>query len=203
VPDGGRVITGAAKGLRLLAPGQGTRPLGDRVKQAVFATLEAELSEVWPVTFLDLFAGSGAAGVEALSRGARVAVFVERDERAARIIAENLRRTGLAGGRVVRDDVLRFLAGGARAVEGAPFGAAMVDPPYGDASIVDALELLGDPARRWLADRAIVVAKHFWRDDLPARSGWLAGRRTRRFGETGITFYVYEADEREARHEGG
>jgi 16S rRNA (guanine966-N2)-methyltransferase len=189
MPDGGRVITGSAKGLRLLAPGPGTRPLSDRVKQAVFGTLEAELDEAWPVDFLDLFAGSGAAGVEALSRGAPRAVFVERDERAARIIGQNLRRTGLSGGRVVRDDALRFLAADAAAVEGAPFGTAMVDPPYGDASIGRALELLGDVGRGWLARGSIVVAKHFWRDEPPARAGCLVAYRTRRFGETAITFY--------------
>ncbi len=68
--DAGRVITGTAGGLRLAAPGEGTRPLSDRVKQALFATLESELGEAWPADVLDLFAGSGAAGIEALSRGA-------------------------------------------------------------------------------------------------------------------------------------
>jgi 16S rRNA (guanine966-N2)-methyltransferase len=190
MPDAGRVITGTAKGLRLQGPGEGTRPLSDRAKQAIFATLEAELSDAWPVSFLDLFAGSGAAGIEALSRGAPVAVFVERDDRAARVIVENLRRSGLTGGRVVRADALRFLERDAVGIEGAPFGAALVDPPFGDASIVGALDRLGDPHRRWLDGGAVVVARHFWREEPPERTGSIVTVRRRRFGETGISFYV-------------
>jgi len=79
MPDAGRVIAGSARGLRLLAPGEGTRPLADRVKQTLFAVLEAGSLGPWPVAFLDLFAGSGAGGIEALSRGAPRATFVERD----------------------------------------------------------------------------------------------------------------------------
>src|SRR5207244_100102 len=109
VPEAGRVIAGTARGIRLLAPGPGTRPLADRVKQTLFAILEPELPGA---VVLDLFTGSGAAGIEALSRGAQSAVFVEKDAGAARVIAENLRRTRLAGPRVavVRGDVLRWLA---------------------------------------------------------------------------------------------
>lgn len=222
MPDAGRVITGVAKGVRLLAPGEGTRPLSDKVKQALFASLESELGEAWPVAFLDLFAGSGAAGIEALSRGAPRAVLVERDADVARIIRENLRRAGLdrpghdrgggAGhdrggwpghdaaegnsapelatgiGQVVRADVLRFLDGDAAAA-GGPFGAVVLDPPYGDAAMLGALERLGDTERGWLAAEAVVVAKRFWRDDLPSRIGILAELRERRFGETVLSFF--------------
>ena len=98
--DAGRVIAGSARGVRLAAPGPGTRPLGDRVKQTLFAMLEPELDGA---RVLDLFAGSGAGGIEALSRGAARAVFVEKDGGAARVIADNLRRAGVADrGRVVR-----------------------------------------------------------------------------------------------------
>src|SRR5881392_3674445 len=90
--DAGRVIAGSAKGIRLRAPGPGTRPLADRVKQTLFAVLEPDLGEA---RFLDLFAGSGAAGIEALSRGAASATFVEKDARAATVIADNLRATQL------------------------------------------------------------------------------------------------------------
>ena len=109
--DAGRVIGGSAGGLRLAAPGEGTRPFADRVKQALFGSLEADPDEPLAGPFLDLFAGSGAAGVEALSRGAPSAVFVERDQGAARVVADNLARTHLDGGRVVKADVLRFLDG--------------------------------------------------------------------------------------------
>src|SRR5689334_22436243 len=100
--DAGRVIAGSARGVRLAAPGPGTRPLTDRVKQTLFGILEPELEDA---AVLDLFAGSGAGGIEALSRGAASAVFVDKDGSAARAIAENLRRTKLeAGGRVSKRD---------------------------------------------------------------------------------------------------
>src|SRR5215212_12095443 len=95
MPEAGRIISGSAAGRRLLAPGPGTRPLADRVKQTLFAILEPDLAGA---TVLDLFAGSGAGGIEALSRGAGRAVFVERDPRAAGVIRENLRRAGFGEG---------------------------------------------------------------------------------------------------------
>src|SRR4029077_12933438 len=94
VADAGRVIAGSAKGIRLEAPGPGTRPLADRVKQTLFAILEPDLPDA---NVLDLFAGSGAAGIEALSRGAGHVTFVERDRGAAAVIAANIARTGLGG----------------------------------------------------------------------------------------------------------
>jgi 16S rRNA (guanine966-N2)-methyltransferase len=224
----GRVIAGSARGVRLLAPGEGTRPLSDRVKQTLFGILEAGSLGPWPTAFLDLFAGSGAAGIEALSRGADRVVFVERDPAAARVIRENLRRAGVAlarpvearagrraradraghewgdgtrrgdgherGGEprdatVVQADVVRFLDSD-EIEEGAPFGAVLVDPPYGDAVMLPVLDRLGDARRRWLAPGAVVVAKHFWRDALPRATGRLEQARQRRFGETMLTFYT-------------
>jgi len=105
--DAGRVIAGSAKGVRLAAPGAGTRPFTDRVKQTLFAILEPELEGA---NVLDLFAGSGAGGIEALSRGAARATFVEHDAGAARVIAENLRRAKLeARSRVTRRDAIAWL----------------------------------------------------------------------------------------------
>jgi 16S rRNA (guanine(966)-N(2))-methyltransferase RsmD len=183
--DAGRVIAGSARGIRLLAPGPGTRPLGDRVKQTLFAVLEPDLRGA---RFLDLFAGSGAAGIEALSRGAAAAVMVERDPNAIRAIEANLARTRLVdGAEVVRADVPAWLRGSG-AVAGA-FEIAFVDPPYADAELAArVLGLLGDPSAP-LADDARVVVKHFWRDRPPASVGLLASERERRFGETALTFY--------------
>ena len=194
--DAGRVITGTARGLRLAAPGEGTRPLSDRVKQALFATLESEMGEAWPADVLDLFAGSGAAGIEALSRGADRAVFVERDPRAARVIVENLRRTRLTGGVVVRGDACRYLdaPAAARAGAGPAFGAVIVDPPYADVQVLaDVLLRLGTATLGWLRPDAVVVAKHFWRTPPPARAGSLSVVRARRFGETALAFYRPDA----------
>jgi 16S rRNA (guanine966-N2)-methyltransferase len=187
--DAGRVISGRAAGLRLAAPGEGTRPFGDRVKQALFGNLEADPDEPLGGPFLDLFAGSGAAGIEALSRGAPLAVFVERDAGAARVVTENLRRTALDGGRVVRADVIRFLDGDP-AEAGGPFSGVVVDPPYVEQDLlVAALERLADPDRVWLRPRAVVVAKHSWRWQPEELLGYLVRGRERRFSDTALTWY--------------
>lgn len=182
--DAGRVISGSARGVRLAAPGPGSRPLADRVKQALFAMLEPDLEGA---AVLDLFAGSGAGGIEALSRGATRATFVERDAGAARVIAENLARTGLAArGRVVRRDAITWLAAPDGAATDGPFDLVLVDPPYADTTaMARSLELVGSHVR----PGGRVVAKHFWRDPPPARVGLLASERERRFGETALTFY--------------
>ena len=201
--DAGRVIAGSARGRRLVAPGEGTRPLADRVKQTLFAVLEPDLPGA---AFLDLCAGSGAAGIEALSRGAARVTFVERDRRVIGTIAENLARTGLAGddARVIRADAEAWLTGPGGAVAGGsgsggvggdgPFDLVFVDPPYADVELLDRLlAILGaDTDERLLVPGARVVAKHFWRDRPPAQVGLLASERDRRFGETGLTFYRRE-----------
>lgn len=209
--DAGRVIAGTARGRRLVSPGEGTRPLADRVKQTLFAVLEPDLPGA---AFLDLCAGSGAAGIEALSRGAARATFVERDRRVVGTIAENLARTGLAGerARVIRAEAAAWLAGpgtaGAGGVDsgsldaagpgpeagGGPFELVFVDPPYAEVELLGRLlAILGaDRDGRLLAPGARVVAKHFWRDRPPPAVGLLASERDRRFGETGLTFYRRE-----------
>jgi len=186
--DAGRVIAGSARGLRLEAPGPGTRPLGDRVKQTLFAILEPDLPGS---RFLDLFAGSGAAGIEALSRGAAHATFIERDPTAARVIAANLAHTHLTErATVVAADAIAWLRRAPSATTG-PFAVTFVDPPYADpALLVSSLEAL-EPH---LAPGARVVAKHFWRDAPPAGVGLLASERVRRFGETALTFYRLQED---------
>jgi len=187
VADAGRVIAGSARSIRLATPGAVTRPLGDRVKQTLFAILEPDLHGA---RFLDLFAGSGAAGIEALSRGAAEAVFVERDAAAARTIEANLRSTRLAGdrARVVRREVRAYLVDPRGA--GSAVTIAVVDPPYAEAELLlDTLRTLGDPLGSLLSPGARVVAKHSSRTSLPARIGLLASERNRRFGETALTFY--------------
>jgi 16S rRNA (guanine966-N2)-methyltransferase len=188
VPDAGRVVSGSARGIRLQAPGSGTRTLSDRVKQALFGTLESEGVLGPDDAFLDLFAGSGAAGIEALSRGARRAVFVERDPPTCAVIEANLRRAGLPMGAVVRADVLRFLETAPDAC-GGPFSACVADPPYAQPLLAPTLDRLGDAGRGWLTAGAIVVTKHFWRDSPPPAAGELSAYRERRFGETMLTFY--------------
>jgi 16S rRNA (guanine(966)-N(2))-methyltransferase RsmD len=185
VADAGRVIAGSAKGIRLRAPGHGTRPLADRVKQTLFAILEPDLDGA---RFLDLFAGSGAAGIEALSRGAAAATFVEKDPGVAGVIGDNLRAAALADrATVIRVDALRWLDGGPF---GAPFDLVLVDPPYAETGLLVAVLARLGGADAPLAPTARVVAKHFWRDRPPERVGMLAAERDRRFGETALTFYL-------------
>ena len=189
MPDAGRIIAGSARGVRLEAPGPTTRPLADRVKQTLFAILEPDLRDA---RVLDLFAGSGAAGIEALSRDAAHATFVERDRAAAAVIATNLGRTRLAGqrARIVRAEALGWLAG-PEATAAGTFDVVIVDPPYAEPELlVAALEALG----LHLAPGGRVVAKHFWRDPPPASVGLLASERERRFGETTLTFYRRQED---------
>jgi 16S rRNA (guanine(966)-N(2))-methyltransferase RsmD len=190
MPDAGRVIAGSARSIRLDAAGPGTRPLADRVKQTLFAILEPDLPGA---RFLDLFAGSGAAGIEALSRGAAHATFVERDATAARVIVANLARTHLGDPdrvTVVRDDAIGWLRDADRAGE-RPWDVVVIDPPYEDAAALeDALDAVG----ALVAPGARVVAKHFWRDAPPPVVGLLASERVRRFGETALTFYRRSPD---------
>jgi 16S rRNA (guanine966-N2)-methyltransferase len=189
MPDAGRIIAGTARGIHLEAPGEATRPMGDRVKQTLFAIIEPDVRRA---RVLDLFAGSGAAGLEALSRGAAHATFVERDRGAAAVIATNLRRTHLAGdrARIVRAEVLSWLTGPQAAAVG-PFDIVIVDPPYAEPGLLVAtLDTLGPH----LAPGARVVAKHASRDAPPARAGLLASERERRFGETTLTFYRRQED---------
>lgn len=188
MPDAGRVVTGSAGGLRLEAPGGGTRPLSDKVKQALFSMAEAEREDIWERPALDLFAGSGAAGIEALSRGAPVAVLVERDPRACAVIRRNLERTGL-GSRalVVRRDVAAYLR---LTAAPAPFASVVLDPPYARGpDLLHALERLGAVEAGWLEPGAVVVAKHFWKDAPAERIGQLERCRMRRFGETALSMY--------------
>ncbi len=125
-----RIIAGTAGGRRIKAPpGQGTRPTTDRVREALFSRLESRLDGLDGVRVLDLFSGSGALGLEALSRGAAGAVMVERDRRCAALIKQNARDLGLAQeARVLAmaaGKALELLAG-----EGARFGLVLADPPY-------------------------------------------------------------------------
>ena len=172
-----RVIAGTARGVPLTAPrGAATRPITDRVKETLFAILGDRVPDAH---VLDLYAGSGAIGIEALSRGAERVDFVERDRGAVQALRANLDRTRLVENATVHEaDVERFLAVG----EG-PWDVAVLDPPYEVRAIVAPLRALVPQ----LAPGATVVIKHFWRAETPEVEG-LALTRQRRFGETMLTF---------------
>lgn len=190
-----RVIAGEARGRPLRAPpGRGTRPTSDRVKGAIFNALGP--AAVVPVV-LDLFAGSGALGIEALSRGAGHCLFVERDPAAARVIEDNLRRTGLgARGRVLRQDVFAALPNmtAAGALPGA-VGLVLADPPYGCGLAARVLGLLGD----WplLAPAARVAIEHGAGERLDERAGRLRLQRRYVHGDTAVSLYRADGEVRD------
>lgn len=141
-----RVIAGSAKGVRLAAVPRGVRPMSDAAREGLFSSLGPAVAGA---RVLDLYAGTGALGIEALSRGAAAAVFVERSPAALRTIRANLQRTGLADRAVVVGlDVRAFLT--RRERNGAPFDLALADPPY-DLPASELGAVLEELARGWLA----------------------------------------------------
>lgn len=175
-----RVISGTARGRRLVAPeGSTTRPTPDRVREATFNAL-GSLGAVVDATVLDLFAGSGALGIEALSRGAARGVFVEKDTRTAALIGENLALTGFSGlARVVRADAERL-----ELASLGPFDLVFADPPYALVLGSRALAALASV----LAEGGVAVVEHGI-DEPPPTPGGLEAFDRREYGSTGVTFY--------------
>jgi 16S rRNA (guanine(966)-N(2))-methyltransferase RsmD len=187
-----RIIAGALKGQQLVTPrGHRTRPTADQVRIALMDTLMPYLPEA---RFLDLFAGAGGVGLEALSRGAMRAVLVERDADAAAALRRNVASLRVAAAaRVLVMDVGRAL--NRLAADGERFDLVFLDPPYGAGLVEDALLRLGTGAV--ITMDAIVIAQHFTKQAPPARIGMLAAFRERRFGETTLTFFragAYDAE---------
>ncbi len=183
-----RVVAGSARGRRLVAPaGDRVRPTMDVVKEAMFSALEAR-GMLRDATVLDLYAGSGALAIEALSRGAARAVLVEHDRHALSAVAMNLRTVGFVErARVVRSDVARFLAGPPPAE--APFDLVCADPSYDTmgAEVTAMLDALTDPG--WLAGGAIVTVERPIRHEIVTPAG-LRTASERTFGDTLLAFIV-------------
>ncbi|MFQ6101959.1 MAG: 16S rRNA (guanine(966)-N(2))-methyltransferase RsmD [Anaerolineae bacterium] len=177
-----RVIAGKAKGHRLRSvPGGGTRPITDRAKTALFSIIG---NDVIGCRFLDLFAGTGQVGIEALSRGAAEAVFVERAGPALRTIRVNLARTRLeAGARVVRADVLGFLASTAE-----PYDYVYIAPPQYRGLWVSTLRAL-DASPGWLADDGWAIAQIHPREYEGLVLEHLALFDQRTYGSVMLCFY--------------
>ena len=173
-----RIVGGSRRGARIFAPaGLETRPTSDRVREAAFTLI----GPVDGASVLDLFAGSGAMGLEALSRGAERAVFVESDRTACRTIERNLAKLGLTGARVVCRDVLRFLA-----TETTRHDLVLVDPPY---EMVESLQMrLAPYLRVVLAEHGLLVFETSARiePDLP-----LHRRTSRRYGSARLTLFEH------------
>ena len=174
-----RVIAGSAGGIRLLTvPGRNTRPTLDRVRESVFAILTPRLLDA---KVLDLYAGTGALGLEALSRGAASCVFVENDEAALRVLRENVERTGLSDrARIRRGRLPQAL--GTLAGEG-PFDLVLCDPPYAQAQWMALLAGLAP-----LLERNFVVMWEHARQDAPTVPANYQVLRRAEYGQTSVSF---------------
>jgi len=173
-----RIIAGSRKGHRISAPeGRNTRPTSDRVRENVFNLVQAWIPEA---DVLDLFAGSGAIGLEALSRGAARATFVEADTAACRVINENLDKLGLGGARVLCQSVGRFLA-----TETATHDLVFCDPPYDEYERL--APQLARYAPRLLSEDGLLVLETSSRAPQPELP--LAERTSRRYGAARITLF--------------
>jgi 16S rRNA (guanine966-N2)-methyltransferase len=176
-----RIVAGEHGGRRISAPpGRDTRPTSDRVREALFSTLES-MTDLAGCRFADLYAGSGAVGLEAASRGASAVLLIEADARAARTVRANIAALGL--GDRCELVVGRIPAALATSPE-PPFDVVFADPPY-ELAEPDVSELLRTlVARRWLAPAAVVVLERSARSPEPARVEGITPERGRRYGES-------------------
>ena len=173
-----RVIAGVLKGRRLDAPNwPGLRPTSDRLRETLFNVLAPRIEGA---RFLDAYAGTGAVGIEALSRGAAHVTFVEQDPRAIQLIQTNLGKCGVSD----RHAIIR--AGlTAAATSGGEFDLLFLDPPYGASELLAAL----DSAAPLVAADALLVLEHATRDEAPAAIGGLERTRTMVQGDSTLSFY--------------
>ena len=183
VPDM-RIITGQARGRRLQTlPGEDTRPTAERVKEALFSALQFEIEGR---RILDLFAGSGQLGIEALSRGAQGGVFVDRNPEAVEIIRQNLKAAGLtANTQVLCQDAASYLTR-----HGARFDIAFLDPPYASGLLEPMLERVVP----FMNKGGVIVCESDEKVQLPEQAGEFCLDRTYRYGKTLIRLYRHRAE---------
>ena len=176
-----RVITGKARGIQLKTPeGLTTRPTADRVKEALFSIIQFEIPGA---RVLDLFGGTGQLGIEALSRGAKSAVFVDAGEPACRLIRENLKRTKLeADAKVIRSDYLEYLK---RCKES--FDIILLDPPYAEVFLENALNCIGEIDI--LQTGGIIVAERPVEKNLTVELPGFERSKDYKYGKTLLTIY--------------
>ena len=179
-----RVITGKARGVQLKTPdGLATRPTTDRVKEALFSIIQFDIPGA---KVLDLFGGTGQLGIEALSRGAKSATFVDAGEPACRLIRENLKRTRMeADGKVVRSDYMEFLS---RCRE--QYNIIFLDPPYAEVFLENALKKITEIDI--LASGGIIVAERPLGKELPWDFEGYTRSRDYKYGKVLLTLYRKE-----------
>lgn len=189
-----RIVAGAARGRRLsVPPGRGTRPTADRVRESLFATVLTICGPLDGARVLDLYAGSGAVGLEALSRGASDVLLVESDPHAARVIRRNIEAVRLPGARLLADRVERVLTRGRG--DDPPRDLVFADPPYAAPAEEVERVLAALHGRGWLAPGALVAVER------GTRSGpltWPAGytpEQSRGYGEATLWYGLGAGDE--------
>jgi len=185
-----RIIGGQARGRRLQTPsGAATRPTSDRVREALFSSVESWCGSLSGLRFLDLYAGSGAVGLEAWSRGAGAVTLVESDRRTAALVGANARTLGFSQAEVIASAVATAL--GRRPA--APYDVVFLDPPYPLEEASVAADLAALVEHGWLVPGALVVVERARRSPEPTWPDGLALDRERRYGETTL-WYGHAAD---------
>ena len=176
-----RIVGGTAGGRRLqMPPGRNTRPTSDRVREGLFSSLGGDLRGR---AFLDLFAGSGAVGLEAASRGASPVVLVERDPRALTALRDNVESLDFASVSVRADSVESYLRRDDEVAAAGKFDIVFIDPPYSD----DVEPVLRLVLERWLAEDGVVVVERATRDAFTWPDG-LVSDRSRQYGDTTLWY---------------
>ncbi len=178
-----RVVSGSARGIALIAPQEGTRPTSDKVKEAVFGSIQFDIMQS---DVLDLFAGSGALGIEALSRGASRSVFVENAKSACEVIKKNLQKTKLEqNARLVCED---WKSGLAKVV--GSFDFIFLDPPYASGVYEDVLQEI--KAKNLLKNNGVIIAEH---DGSFEKCEGYKLKKTKKYGQTYISYFEEDCDE--------
>ena len=174
-----RVITGTARGRKLVSPvGYDVRPTSDMAKESVFSILNFDIEGK---VFLDLFAGSGQMGIEALSRGAEKAIFIDNSRDAQKVIAQNIKITGFESkSRLDYKDYKSFLTTNTETID-----IAFLDPPYNKKMIDEALPLLSDS----MSENGIIVCESDKKEELPEQAGDFKVHKVYQYGRVKITVY--------------
>ena len=180
-----RVITGTARGRRLVTlEGDDVRPTTDKVKESLFNIIQFDVEGS---LFLDLFAGCGQIGIEALSRGARQAVFVDKSKKSIDVIKQNLKTTGFEkNASVVNSDSLAFLS---RRAE--KYDIALLDPPYSKGLMEKALEKISDV----MNEGGVIICEAPYGDEMPENAGTFTLTKKYRYGKTGLFLYRFAGND--------
>ena len=187
-----KVVAGIQKGRRLKQPvTPGLRPTSAKVREAMFGILGARVQDA---KVLDLFAGTGALGLEALSRGAQTVMFVDHAPASLRVLQDNiLRCASKETSLVIRQDVRRFLQTFPSPNQADQFDLIFVDPPYHTGEVEFVLDLLGGTTI--LSPRGILVMEHFHKEKVANQTGGLKQYRQARYGDTILTFFSMKSDQ--------